>query len=111
MRPLVFLRKTPSINFMRLHKAGFVLSILLTVVSVGMFLAKGLNYGIDFRGGILIEARSTEGPANLADLRQKIDALHLGDGSLQGFGNPNDVLIRLPRQAGGDATQESAVNT
>jgi preprotein translocase subunit SecF len=111
MRPLVFLRKTPSISFMSLHKAGFALSILLTVVSIGMFLAKGLNYGIDFRGGILIEARSTEGPANLADLRQKIDALHLGDGSLQGFGNPNDVLIRLPRQAGGDATQESAVNT
>jgi len=110
MRPLVFLRKTPNIDFMRLHKAGFALSILLTVLSVGGFLAVGLNYGIDFVGGVLVEARSTSGPADLADMRQKIDALHLGETSLQGFGSPNDVLIRLSRQPGGDAAQEKAVN-
>jgi len=111
MRPLIVLRKTPSIDFMSLRKIGFAFSILLTVISIGTFLAKGLNYGIDFRGGILVEARSNDGPANLADLRSKIDALHLGEGSLQGFGSPTDVLIRLPRQPGGDAAQESAVNT
>lgn len=111
MRPLVFLRKTPSIDFMRLRRLGFAFSIVLTVLSVGVFLARGLNYGIDFEGGILVEARSTNGPADLGALRQKIDTLHLGDGSLQGFGSPNDVLIRLPRQAGGDAGQEAAVNT
>ena len=94
MRPLVFLRKTPNIDFMRLHKAGFALSILLTILSVGGFLAVGLNYGIDFVGGVLVEARSTSGPADLADMRQKIDVLHLGESSLQGFGSPNDVLIR-----------------
>src|ERR1700757_1901301 len=107
MRPLIVLRKTPSIDFMSLRKIGFAFSILLTVISVGTFLVKGLNYGIDFRGGILIEARSNEGPADLADLRSKIAALHLGEGSLQGFGSPSDVLIRLPRQAGGDAAQET----
>jgi preprotein translocase subunit SecF len=111
MRPLIVLRKTPSIDFMSLRMAGFAFSVLLTVISIGWFLIGGLNYGIDFRGGILIEARSTEGPANLAELRSKIDALHLGEGSLQGFGSPNDVLIRLPRQNGGDAAQETAVNT
>ncbi|MBV9152719.1 MAG: protein translocase subunit SecF, partial [Alphaproteobacteria bacterium] len=49
------------------------------------------------------------GPANLADMRAKLDALHLGEPSLQGFGPPTDVLIRLPRQPGGDAAQEQAV--
>src|SRR5258708_3107207 len=110
MLPLVFLGKTPNIDFMRLHKAVFALSILLTILSVGGFLAVGLNYGIDFVGGVLVEARSTSGPADLADMRQKIDVLHLGESSLQGFGSPNDVLIRLSRQPGGDAAQEKAVN-
>jgi len=110
MRPLVFLRKTPNIDFMRRHVAGFAFSILLTVVSIGGFLTMGLNFGIDFVGGVLIEARSTSGPANLADMRQKIDTLHLGENSLQGFGSPSDVLIRLSRQPGGDVAQEKAVN-
>jgi preprotein translocase subunit SecF len=90
MRPLVFLRKTPNIDFMRRHIAGFAFSIVLTLVSIGGFLTLGLNFGIDFVGGVLIEARSTSGPANIADMRQKIDALHLGENSLQGFGSPID---------------------
>jgi preprotein translocase SecF subunit len=110
MRPLVFLRKTPNIDFMRLHIAGFAFSIVLTIASIVAFLSVGLNYGIDFVGGVLIEARSTSGPADLADMRQKIDTLHLGENSLQGFGGPNDVLIRLSRQPGGDAAQEKTVN-
>jgi preprotein translocase SecF subunit len=69
----------------------------------------GLNYGIDFIGGTLIEVRVSPGPANLADMRPKLDALHIGEPSLQGFGPPTDVLIRLPRQPGGDAAQEQAV--
>src|SRR5258708_8442753 len=110
MRPLVFLRKTPSIDFMRLHLAGFAFSLVLTVMSVVLFLSVGLNYGIDFVGGVVVEARTTSGPADLADMRAKIEALHLGETSLQGFGSPNDVLIRLSRQPGGDAAQEKAVN-
>src|SRR6202011_841582 len=78
-------------------------------VSIGLVLRGGLNYGLDFVGGTLIEVRSTSGPANLADMRQKLDALHIGEPSLQGFGPPTDVLIRLPRQPGGDAEQERAV--
>ena len=107
MRPLVFLRKTPTIDFMRWHKAGFAFSILLGVVSIGMFLALGLNYGTDFRGGVAMVVRSTTGPAALAQMRATLDGLHLGDTSLQGFGSPSDVLIRVPEQAGGDATQQA----
>ena len=109
MRPLIVIRRTPKIDFMAWHKIGFAFSLLLTLGSIGLFLIVGLNYGIDFVGGTLIEVRSTTGPANLAEMRQKLDALHLGEPSLQGFGPPTDVLIRLPRQPGGDAAQEQAV--
>jgi preprotein translocase subunit SecF len=109
MRPLIVIRRTPKIDFMAWHKVGFAFSLLLTLSSIVLFSTVGLNYGIDFIGGTLIEVRSTAGPANLADMRQKLDALHLGEPSLQGFGPPTDVLIRLPRQPGGDAAQEKAV--
>ncbi|MGH7088260.1 MAG: protein translocase subunit SecF, partial [Stellaceae bacterium] len=67
-----------------------------------------LNYGIDFSGGTIIEAR-TQGPADLAKMRSDLDSLGLGDVMLQGFGAPNEVLIRLQRQPGGDKAQEAAV--
>jgi preprotein translocase subunit SecF len=110
MRPIVFLRKTPAIDFMRWHKVGFAFSLFLTVLSVGLFLALGLNYGIDFAGGIAIEARSTAGPADLASLRSKLDTLHMGEASLQQFGSPSDVLIRLPRLPGDDKAQMKGVD-
>lgn len=109
MRPLIVIRRVPKIDFMRWHRLGFALSLLLGAVSIGLFGTAGLNYGIDFKGGVLVEARVTPGPADLAAMRSKIDALKLGEASLQGFGSPNDVLIRLPQQAGGDAGQEKAI--
>jgi preprotein translocase subunit SecF len=110
LRPLIFLHKTPTIDFMRWHKVGLAISIVLTVLSVGVFLARGLNYGIDFAGGIAIEARSNAGPADLAQLRSKLDTLHMGEASLQQFGSPQDVLIRLPRLPGDDKAQMKGVD-
>ena len=109
LRPLIVIRRTPKIDFMRWHKLGFALSGLLLLGSIGLFSTVGLNYGIDFVGGTMMQVRVTSGPANLADMRHKLDALRLGGASLQGFGPPTDVLIRLPRQPGGDAAQEKAV--
>src|SRR5260370_8193700 len=109
MRPLIVIRRTPKIDFMAWHKVGFALSGLLTIGSIVLFLTVGLNYGIDFVGGTLIEVRSNSGPANLADMRQRLDTLHIGEPSVQGFGPPTDVLIRLPRQPGGAAEHELAV--
>src|SRR5579884_598986 len=109
LRPLIVIRHTPKIDFMRWHVFGFAFSILLGCASIAIFLTAGLNYGIDFVGGTLIEARVTTGPADLAAMRQKLDALHIGEVSLQNFGNDSDVLIRLPEQSGGDAAQMKAV--
>jgi preprotein translocase subunit SecF len=109
MRPLIVIRRTPKIDFMAWHKLGFALSLFLILSSVALFATRGLNYGIDFVGGTLLQVRVSPGPADLALMRQKLDALHLGDASLQGFGSPRDVLIRLPRQPGGDAAQERVV--
>ena len=109
MRPLIVIRRTPTIDFMRWHKFGFALSCILGALSIGLFLALGLNYGIDFKGGVLIEARVTSGPADLAAMRAKLDSLHHGEASLQNFGDRSEVLIRLPQQPGGDAGQEKAI--
>jgi preprotein translocase subunit SecF len=111
MRPLIVIRRTPKIDFMAWHKFGFAFSLLLTLSSIVLFTTQGLNYGIDFVGGTLLQVRVSPGPADLGLMRQKLDALHLGGASLQGFGSPSDVLIRLPRQPGGDAAQERAVET
>jgi preprotein translocase SecF subunit len=108
IRPLIVIRHVPQIDFMRWHLLGFALSILLGVISIGLSAAIGLNLGIDFKGGLLIEAK-TQGPADLAAMRSKIDALHLGEASLQNFGAPDEVLIRLPQQSGGDKSQETAI--
>jgi preprotein translocase SecF subunit len=109
MRPLINIRHIPDIDFMGMHKLGFALSLVLTLGSIVLFLVQGLNYGIDFSGGTLIEARTTDGPAKLAAMRSKLDGLGLGQVSLQGFGSPSDVLIRLPRQPGDDKAQMKGV--
>jgi len=109
MRPLIIIKRIPNIDFMGLHKLGFAFSGLLSVVSIVAFLVLGLNYGIDFSGGTLIEARISNGPADLAKMRSTLSGLGLGEVSLQGFGGPNDVLIRVARQPGDDRAQMVAV--
>ena len=104
---LRFVPDKTTIPFMRGRIAGLVVSAVLSLLSVILFLHPGLNYGIDFKGGILIEARTAE-PADFATLRSTIDGLGFGEASLQEFGSPQDVLIRLEQQAGGDAAQQRA---
>ena len=98
-----------SINFLKFHRLALVLSSLLVAGSIGLFAILGLNLGIDFRGGILIEARHTTGPANIAGLRGDLETLGLGDISLQGFGTETDILIRIQRQDGDEKAQIAAI--
>lgn len=86
-----------SIRFVSFRKIAYVVSALLLVASVYIYSAKGLNFGIDFKGGFLIEAH-TENTADLASLRSITGDMGLGEVSLQTFGEDNQVLIRIEFQ-------------
>ena len=98
-----------SINFLKFHRLAVVISSVLVLLSIGLFAVVGLNLGIDFRGGILVEARHNSGPADIAGLRGKLKSLGLGDISLQGFGTDTDILVRIQRQEGDEKAQIAAI--
>ncbi|CAK0742859.1 Protein translocase subunit SecF [Azospirillaceae bacterium] len=98
-----------NIPFMKGRFAGLITSAILSLASVVLFFYPGLNYGIDFQGGIVIEAR-TQGPTDFPALRNSLSQLGLGQVFLQEFGSTQDVLIRFERQSGGDAAQQRAVD-
>jgi preprotein translocase subunit SecF len=74
-----------------------------------LFIARDLNYGIDFQGGILIEVR-VEQSNKLAEMRQQLKNLGLGEVTLQEFGSPTDILIRVQKQEGGEKAQQAAID-
>src|ERR1700744_845989 len=94
---------------MRFRRISFPISAMLSIAAIFLYFFHGLNFGIDFVGGTLIEVQTKAGPADLAKMRTTIGALKLGDFQLQQFGAPNDVLIRIPQQPGGDEAQQAAV--
>jgi preprotein translocase subunit SecF len=96
-------------DFMRFRRISFPISAILSIVAISLYFFHGLNFGIDFVGGTLVEVQTKAGPADLAKMRATIGALKLGDFQLQEFGAPDDVLIRIPEQPGGDKAQEAAV--
>ncbi|MFP4518455.1 MAG: protein translocase subunit SecF [Oceanicaulis sp.] len=102
-----FIPVDTDIAFIKGRFVAFVLSVLLMLGSAGAFFGMGLNFGIDFRGGTLIEIR-TDGPADLGDIRSELDTLQLGDVQVQAFGAEDAVLIRVVTldQAGGQAVFE-----
>jgi preprotein translocase subunit SecF len=107
-KPLRLVPDDTKIPFMRLSRFGFFLSGILCALSILLFAVKGLNYGIDFKGGTVLTIR-TEQAANIDDLRSKLGGLGLGDVELQEFGSDRDVLIRLEAQAGGETAEQAAV--
>jgi preprotein translocase subunit SecF len=95
--------------FMRYKGIALVASVVLMLASLAVFAVKGLNYGVDFKGGSLLEVQSTSGTANVSELREKLGKLGLGAVQIQEFGSPTDVLIRVEQQPGGEAEQQVAL--
>jgi len=96
-------------DFMRFRRVSFPISAILSIVAISLYFFHGLNFGIDFIGGTLIEVQSKAGPADIAGMRSTIEGLNLGEAQLQQFGAADDVLIRIPQQPGGDEAQQQAV--
>ncbi len=108
MKPLHLIPDDVNVPFLKFRKIFYIVSLVMVLASVGLFFTKGLNFGIDFRGGILVEIK-TDGPANIGALRDNLGSLGLGDVSIQEFGEPDDVLIQLQRQDGDEKAQMTAL--
>ena len=104
MKTLKLVPSTPDFKFVRYNRRAFVVSSVLIIGSLVAFLMQGLNFGIDFKGGILVEISSSE-PVDIGNLRSRMQTLELGEVQIQQFGTPTDVLIRVAEADGAISTE------
>jgi preprotein translocase SecF subunit len=107
-KPVRFVPDGTRLPFMRWSRYGFFLSGLLCLLSIYLFAANGLNYGVDFKGGTVMNIRSAQA-ISVDDLRSTLGALDLGEVEVQQAGTANDAIIRIEAQQGGDAAERQAV--
>lgn len=107
---LKFIPEETNIDFVRKRYSAFAVTLLLFVLAVWSLGFHGLNKGIDFSGGILIDASHGEA-VDVHGLREKLSSLGLGEVALQNFGDDKTVLIRVQQQEGGDARNAEAIAT
>ena len=86
------------INFNKFYKLFNFISLGLVVASILLLFFKGLNFGVDFKGGTLIELRSNDKNINVTSLRQSFNKMNLGDFNVKKFGNENDFLIKIEKK-------------
>ncbi|EHR03548.1 protein translocase subunit SecF [Bradyrhizobium sp. WSM471] len=97
-------------DFTQFRRISFPISATLSILAIVLFFTHGLNFGIDFKGGTLMEVRAKSGTADIAQMRSTLGSLGLGEVQLQQFGGPADVLLRVAEQPGGDKAQQAAVD-
>jgi len=95
-------------NFVAKKNIIFGILIAIALLCLSSIFFQGFNYGIDFKGGLLLEVRTKEA-ADIAKLRSDLSGLVHGEVTLQEFGGPNDILIRVERQPGGEKEQLEAL--
>ncbi|MCM5551894.1 protein translocase subunit SecF [Pleomorphomonas sp. NRK KF1] len=109
MRLLRLFPDDTKIPFMRWRKWSFLVSGIASVLCFVVLYTHGMNTGIDFQGGTLMEIQTKSGPADLEGIRSQLNGLGLGEVQVQSFGTDDDVLIRIARQEGGDEAQAAVV--
>ncbi|MEB2843393.1 protein translocase subunit SecD [Endobacterium cereale] len=111
IKPLLPINLVPdgtNIAFMKGRFIGIGISVILSIASIVLFFKPGLNYGVDFQGGIQMEV-VTQQEADLAKFRSGLNELGFGEVALQEFGSNNHILVRVERQEGGEQAQTNAV--
>ena len=109
IKPLINYKRNFNINFFSVRKIALLLSIFLIFFSFFSFTKKNLNLGIDFIGGIMIDAKFENSP-DLNLLRNDIDSLSLGNFEIQEFGTSDNILIKLEKQEGDEDAQQLAID-
>ena len=98
------------IKFNKFYTQFNIVSLILVIISLLLLMFKGLNFGIDFKGGTLIELRSTESKINVSSLRDNLNQMNLGDVSVKKFGNDQDYLIKFENNDKKNITEEIKAN-
>ena len=98
------------IPFNKYYNQFNIISVTLVVISLTFLVFKGLNFGIDFKGGTLIELRSSDNKINVSSLRDNISQMNLGDISVKNFGNKTDFLIKFEINDNKDVIEKIKMN-
>ena len=98
-----------NFDFFKYKLLAFIFSLILISTSLFLFFYKNLNLGIDFKGGIMIEAKF-DTPPNLTELRSKISGLSIGNAEIQEFGQPEIILFRIEKQSEQESSQEEIID-
>jgi preprotein translocase subunit SecF len=113
MRKLRLIPDNTHIHFMRMRRVVFATSIVLSIISVAIFIWIGPQYGIDFKGGTLIEMKPLSEATELSVVRSTLDGLALGDVQVQevsDFATGTNILVRIQTQEGGEEAQQAAIS-
>ena len=109
MRLLKLVPDNTNLDFMRWRNVALVISLIVTISSIAFTAYRGLNLGVDFVGGQMIRTTFSQA-VEVEQLRTRVQALQLGEASIQEFGGPKSYQIRLPKPAGGEAAANIAAD-
>ncbi len=109
MRLLRIVPDNTRFKFVWFRRFSYPLSAAYSILVLVLFLTVGLNFGIDFKGGTLIEMQAKSGKIEIAQVRQTANALGFGDAEVQEFGDGTELSMRFPLQAGGESAQQNVV--
>ena len=110
MRPIKIIKLGTRINFLSKTKLFVSLSLIFIISSIFLLFARGLNFGIDFNGGTLIEVQKISGNADVSEMRSRLAQLDLGNIQLLEFGNITDLLIRVEQQSKEEGAQQAIIS-
>ena len=109
MKPIKIIKLDTSINFLSKTKLFLSLSLIFIIASIFLLFSRGLNFGIDFNGGTLIEVQKISGNADVSEMRVRLGQLDLGNIQLQEFGKKTDLLIRVEQLSDEEGAQQAII--